>query len=125
MSEDDNRLPGIAAEIADDYPDVWDAYNELGAAVADAGPLTTRELRLVKLALAIGMQSEGAVHSHARRARLEGLGEEDMRQVAVLAIPTLGFPRAAAAVSWLNDEDDDDEDDDDDDDDDDEGEPGR
>ncbi len=115
MSEDDpdNALPGVAGEIADEYPDVWDAYNDLGAAVGDAGPLTRRELRLVKLALAIGGYAEGAVHSHARRAREEGLGEEDMRQVALLAIPTLGFPRAAAAISWLNDEDDDDDEGDD------------
>lgn len=114
MSEDDTVLPGIASDIADDHPEVWRAYSALGAAVAAAGPLTSRELRLAKLALAIGGQSEGAVHSHARRARAEGIGEADLRQVALLAIPTLGFPRAAAAVSWLNDEDEvDDEGDDD------------
>jgi len=112
--EEDEQLPGIAGEIAEDYPEVWDAYSELGAAVAGAGPLTSRESRLVKLALAIGIQSEGAVHSHARRARDEGIGEDDLRQVALLSIPTQGFPRAAAAISWLNDDDDDDDDDDED-----------
>jgi alkylhydroperoxidase/carboxymuconolactone decarboxylase family protein YurZ len=109
--EDDEQLPGIAGEIADDYPEVWDAYSDLGAAVAGAGPLTSREMRLVKLALAIGIQSEGAVHSHARRARDEGIGDEDLRQVALLSIPTHGFPRAAAAISWLSDDDDEDDDD--------------
>lgn len=112
MSEDEDQLPGVAGEIADEYPEVWDAYSELGAAVAGAGPLTSRECRLVKLALAVGMQSEGAVHSHARRARAEGIGEDDLHQVALLAIPTIGFPRAAAAISWLDDDDDDAEDDD-------------
>lgn len=105
--DQDDDLPGIAGEVAEDHPDVWDAYSDLGAAVADSGPLTTRETRLVKLALAIGIQSEGAVHSHARRARDEGIGEEDLRQVALLSIPTIGFPRAAAAISWLNDDEDD------------------
>ena len=111
MTDDTEELPGIAGEIAEDYPEVWAAYSDLGAAVAGAGPLTSREVRLAKLALAVGMQSEGAVHSHARRARDEGVGEEDLRQIALLAIPTIGFPRAAAALSWLNDDDDDDDDD--------------
>ena len=38
-------------------------------------------------------------------ARLaEGLSDEDLRHVALPAIPTIGFPRAAAAFSWLSDE---------------------
>ena len=68
MSE---RLPGGAAKIAESHPDVWKAYAALGEACAEAGPLTHRERRLVKLALAVGAASEGAVHSHARRAREE------------------------------------------------------
>lgn len=111
MPDNEDRLPGTAGMIAEEYADVWDAYAELGAAVADAGPLSDREIRLVKLALAIGGQSEGAVHSHARRARREDIDEDDLRHVALLAIPTLGMPRAAAALSWLDDGDDDDDED--------------
>lgn len=101
MNEDE--LPATAGEIADDYPDVWSAFSALGAATADAGPLTNRERRLVKLALAIGTGSEGATHSHVRRAEEDGLTVADIEQVALLAIPTLGFPRAAAAMSWIRD----------------------
>ena len=35
--------------------------------VVPAGPLDQKTVRLVKLALAIGAKSEGAVHSHVRR----------------------------------------------------------
>ncbi len=110
MNDENDELPGIAGEVAEDYPEVWAAYCQLGEAVSDAGALTSREIRLAKLALAIAMQSEGAVHSHARRARNEGIAEDDLRQVALLAIPTIGFPRVAAALTWLNDDDDDDDD---------------
>jgi alkylhydroperoxidase/carboxymuconolactone decarboxylase family protein YurZ len=53
--------------------------------------------------LAIGAGSEGAVHSHARRALAEGVPPEALRHVALLAVPTQGFPRAAAALSWIGD----------------------
>ena len=97
------ELPSTAGEIAEQYPDVWSAYSALGEAVADAGPLSDRERRLVKLALAIGAGSEGAVHSHVRRAEREGINTASLQQVALLSIPTLGFPRAAAAFSWIGD----------------------
>lgn len=98
-----SKLPATAGDIAEHHPDVWSAYSALGKATAEAGPLTERERRLVKLALAIGADSEGGVHSHVRRARAEGIETTALEQVALLAIPTLGFPRAAAAYTWIGD----------------------
>ncbi len=96
-------LPGAAKDIAEEYPDIWKAYAALGKAAADCGPLTPRERRLVKLALAIGAGSEGAVHSHTRRARAEAIEPEALAQVAMLAIGPLGLPRAVAAKTWIED----------------------
>ncbi|WP_168713240.1 carboxymuconolactone decarboxylase family protein [Cochlodiniinecator piscidefendens] len=61
------------------------AYCDLGKACANAGPLSDRERRLVKLALAIGAALEGAIHSHTRRARAEGIENAALDQVALLA----------------------------------------
>lgn len=97
-------MPGAAGDLAEQYPDLWRAYADLGKACADAGPLSDREKRLVKLALAVGASSEGAVHSHTRRARSEGIEEEAIQQVALLAIGPLGLPRAVAAKTWIEDE---------------------
>jgi alkylhydroperoxidase/carboxymuconolactone decarboxylase family protein YurZ len=96
-------LPSGAGNVADDYPDVWDAFAALGAACAAAGPLDERTRRLVKLALAVGARSEGAVHSHTRRAVAEGVAPEALKQVALLSIPTLGLPQAVAALTWIED----------------------
>ncbi len=85
------------------HPAVIEAYEALGKASAEAGPLDPRTRRLVKLALSIGGGSEGAVHSHTRRGLEEGLTADELRQVAVLAITTLGFPRAIAGLSWIAD----------------------
>jgi len=96
-------MPGAAGDLAEGYPDIWQAYAALGKAPAEAGPLTDRERRLVKLALAVGAGSEGAVHSHTRRARSEGIGDAAIAQIALLAIGPLGLPRAVAAKTWIED----------------------
>lgn len=96
-------LPSTAGGVATEYPDLWAAYAGLGKSASDAGPLDARSRRLVKLALAIGAGSEGAVHSHTRRAIADGLSADEIKHVALLAITTLGFPRAAAALSWIED----------------------
>ena len=97
------NLPAAAGNVAAAYPDIWEAYSSLGEACANSGPLDDKVRRLVKLALAIGAGSEGAVHSHARRALEEGMTAEEIKQVAMLAIPTLGFPRAIASLTWIED----------------------
>ncbi len=100
MSE---NLPSRAGKLAEDAPAVWNAYQDLGKACAEAGPLDSRSRRLVKLALAAGSGSEGAVHSHVRRAVEEGMSPDELRHVGTLAITTLGFPRAVAALTWIDD----------------------
>ncbi len=99
----ETKLPPQLAKLTEDHGDLWQAYEALGEACAKAGPLDARTRRLVKLALAIGARSEGAVHSHTRRGLEEGLPAEELCHVALLAIPTLGFPASMAAMSWIDD----------------------
>ena len=96
-------LPGAAGGVAHDKPEIWSAFQQLGAAASDAGPLDERSRRLVNLALAIGADSEGAIHSHCRRGLAEGLAREELEHVAYLAITTLGWPRAIRALTWIRD----------------------
>jgi 4-carboxymuconolactone decarboxylase len=94
-------LPDVLAEFAGEYPEVWTAYNRLGNASAAAGPLDERVQRLVKLAIAIGGQRQGAVNSHARRALAAGCTPEEIGHVGILAITTMGWPAAFAAICWI------------------------
>jgi alkylhydroperoxidase/carboxymuconolactone decarboxylase family protein YurZ len=103
MAKDKDGLPPVVQELARTYPDVWEAYNRLGEAVGAAGPLDRKAERLVKLALAVGAGREGAVHSHARRGLRAGLTPDELRQVALLAITTIGWSGAVAAYCWIND----------------------
>ena len=97
------KLPSGAAQIARKYPKIWAAYEQLCAACAEAGPFDARTIRLVKLAIAIAAESEGAVHSHTRRALDEGLSKSELLQVALLAIPSIGLAKAVAAMTWIED----------------------
>jgi len=112
MSEDDAsaisdtpqvELPGTAGQVAKENPELWRAFQALGAAAGEAGPLGEKSRRLVNLALAIGADSEGATHSHARRALAEGLAADELEHVAYLAITTLGWPRAIRGLTWIRD----------------------
>ena len=98
-----DKLPQAAARMAAEHPDVWQAHRTLGKACSEAGPLDARARRLIKLALAVGGGLQGAVHSHVRQAVEEGVASEELRQVALLAIPTLGLPRSTAALTWIDD----------------------
>jgi len=99
----DAGLPSAAGGIAEQQPELWRAYQELGAAAAVAGPLESRTRRLIHLALAIGAASEGATHSHTRRALAEGLIVEELDHVALLAVTTLGWPQAIRGLCWIRD----------------------
>ncbi|WP_349370121.1 carboxymuconolactone decarboxylase family protein [Salinarimonas sp.] len=103
MTTDPKTLPSGAGDVAAAYPRVWDAYAALGRATSEAGPIDGRTARLVKLALAIGALSEGAVHSHTRRALEEGIEPAALKQVALMAIPTMGFPQGVRALTWIED----------------------
>ncbi len=102
MSQDE--LPPIVEKFAREQPQVWDAYNRLGQAVAQAGPLDAKAQRLVKLAIAVGAGLEGAVHSHVRRGLKAGLTRQELEHVGLLAITTVGWPSALAALSWIEEE---------------------
>ena len=102
--DDPDELPAAAGDFAETHPDVWERYAELGEACSDAGPIDDESKRLVKLALAVAAGSEGAVHSHTRRGLEEGIDQETLRHVAILSIPTIGWPQAIAGLTWIEDE---------------------
>lgn len=98
----DDHLPGIYVRFRDDYPAVAAALDGLGEAVDGAGPLDERTARLVKLGLAVGGLAEGSVKSNARKALAAGASPEEVRQVAMLAVTTCGFPTAIAGLGWID-----------------------
>ncbi|OYP35061.1 carboxymuconolactone decarboxylase [Rhodopirellula sp. MGV] len=87
----------------EDHPELMQAYESFGKAAKDAGPLSDREVALVKLAISLGAGLEGAAHSHCRKALEAGCSADDLRHVALLSAPTIGFPTMMRGKSWVED----------------------
>ncbi|KAA1260683.1 Carboxymuconolactone decarboxylase family protein [Rubripirellula obstinata] len=96
-------IPKSYKKMHESYPDLMQAYEAFGKAAKEAGPLSAREVALVKLAVSIGAALEGASHSHCRKAMEAGCTAEDLRHVAVVSAPTIGFPTMMRARSWVED----------------------
>lgn len=96
-------LPQVLQDFADQYPEVWKTYDALGKATADAGPLDTKTRCLVKLGIAVATERQGVVHAHARRALKAGASAEELLHVGILAITTIGWSGAFAAITWIQD----------------------
>jgi AhpD family alkylhydroperoxidase len=97
------KYPKAYQRFMEQFGDVWEAYDKLGAAIHSHGPLDDKTRELAQLGIAIGSGSEGAVHSHTRKALAAGASGDEVRQVVLLAIPTIGFPGAMAAMTWVED----------------------
>lgn len=86
------------------FPKLGKAWDLLGEAAADAGPLDAKSQRLVKLAMAIASRQEGAVHSGVRKALAAGATREELEQVVALAASLIGLPATVAAFQWVREE---------------------
>jgi alkylhydroperoxidase/carboxymuconolactone decarboxylase family protein YurZ len=92
--------PDAFVEFITRFPDLGRAW-ETTRQAERTGPLDEKACRLVKLAVAIGGRSEGAVHSAARKAIAVGVSVAEIEQVIALVASTVGFPRAVTAYSWI------------------------
>lgn len=95
-------VPRQYRDLRAQHPAIAEAYDLLGDACRHAGPLSEREQRLIKLGVAVGASSKGAVRSHMRRGLDEGLSREELLHAIAIAIPTLGLPATAAAYRWAS-----------------------
>lgn len=98
-----SKPPKRFREFIGRHEQVGEAYTALSQATMDAGPLDRKTAQLVKLGIAMGMRSEGAVHAHTRKAMDAGCTPDELRHAAILGTTTLGFPTMMAAYSWIED----------------------
>jgi 4-carboxymuconolactone decarboxylase len=98
------ELPISISSFEKKHPAVWEAFAKLGEACHETGPLDEKSRRLVKLALAVAFRHEGAVHSATRNALRCCVAREEMEHVVILAITTIGWPAAFAAMTWIEDD---------------------
>lgn len=96
-------IPEVYRRFQQKYADIFNAYSSLGATIHSQSSLSERERALIKLGMAVGAQQEGSLHAQVRKALDAGLEPDEIRQVVLLSIPSLGFPAMMAAMTWVDD----------------------
>ena len=84
------------------YPSVVHAYDALRGACDSAGPLDAATVALAKLAVSVGRGVERTVHIHAKKALRAGADPDALRQIVLVALPTIGLPAAMDALGWVD-----------------------
>lgn len=97
------KPPAFYLRLQNEHPAFFDAWEAVGSAARAAGPIDNKTTHLVQLAASAAIRSEGAVHSHVRRALDAGATPSEIRQALMLTAPTIGFPNVVAALSWAED----------------------
>ncbi len=94
-------LPEIYDDFAAENPGIMEKYKQLGVACRAAGPLDQKYQDLIKLGIAIGANSQGAVRSHTRKALASGATRQEIIHAVLLSLTTTGFPNMIAALGWV------------------------
>lgn len=95
-------LPKVYEKFTGKYPEVFKDYKQLGQTCREAGPLDQKSQDLIKLGIAIGANSRGAVMSSTRKALESGATREEISHAALLSLTTTGFPNMIAALQWVD-----------------------
>lgn len=95
-------LPEVYRDFRERYAEIAAAQGELSRTVRDSTPFDERTTHLLKFALALGAEADGAVRSNVRKSLDHGITEDELRGVALQAITTCGFPTAIAGLKWID-----------------------
>jgi len=97
------KTPSAYRRLKVQHADYMSALEALGTAARHAGPLDEKVTQLVQLGAAAAIHSEGAIHSHVRRALELGASAQEIRHALLCITSTIGFPTVRAALSWADD----------------------
>jgi 4-carboxymuconolactone decarboxylase len=95
-------LPEAYRGFKKHFPEIAKTYEKVAVSCNESGPLDEKTREMVKLGIAIGLSSEGAVKSHTRRALSAKATVEEIRHAVLLSLTTAGFPAMIAALKWVD-----------------------
>ena len=95
-------LPDVYKQFMESYPDVFKDFKQLGVSTRKAGPLDEKIQNLIKLGIAVGVNSRGGVMSSTRKAMAAGATAKEVEHAVLLAMTSTGFPNTIAALSWVH-----------------------
>jgi alkylhydroperoxidase/carboxymuconolactone decarboxylase family protein YurZ len=93
--------PKVYKNFQERFPHVFNDFKQLGISTREAGPLDEKTQNLVKIGIAVGVNSRGGVMSNTRKALAAGASAEEIEHAVLLAMTSTGFPKMIAALSWV------------------------
>ncbi len=85
------------------FAEVMDVYDKLGDKIHQYGSLDEKTRRLIKLAYAIAIGSEGGTHAQVRKALASGISKDEIYHTLLLGLQAIGFAKTVAGFTWIND----------------------
>jgi alkylhydroperoxidase/carboxymuconolactone decarboxylase family protein YurZ len=94
------ELPASLRSFIAKYPKVWTAHEKLGIECSRGGPLTEREIQLIKLAVTGSISLETSFKTHVKKAMRAGATGPQIEHAIIQMLPILGLARTMMAMKW-------------------------
>jgi len=102
MQKDVNlkELPPSLRAFIGKYPDVWAPHERLGLQCARAGPLSHKEIQLVKIAITASLTLETSFKTHVQKATRAKATRAEIEHTIIQLLPIVGIGRTMMAMKW-------------------------
>ena len=97
---DEKRLPSTLRQFIEKYPKVWSAHENLGTECAQAGPLSEKQIQLIKIAITGSLALETAFKTHVQKSLEAGTSKREIEHAIIQLLPILGMGRTMMAMKW-------------------------
>jgi len=94
------ELPPSLRAFIRRYPEVWTAHETLGVECARAGPLTAREIQLIKIAVTASLTLETSFKTHVQKAMRAKATRAEIEHTIIQMLPIVGMGRTMMAMKW-------------------------
>jgi alkylhydroperoxidase/carboxymuconolactone decarboxylase family protein YurZ len=84
------------------YPQVWTAHERLGVECARAGPLTSKEIQLIKIAVTGSLMLETSFKTHVQKAIRAKARRTEVEHTIIQMLPIVGIGRTMTAMKWYS-----------------------
>jgi len=94
------ELPPSLRAFIKKYPEVWAAHERLGLECARSGPLTEKEIQLVKIAVTASLTLQTSFKTHVKKAVRAKATRAEIEHTIIQLLPIVGIGRTMMAMKW-------------------------
>lgn len=96
------ELPPNLRAFITKYPEVWEAHERLGVECARAGPLSAKEIQLIKIAVTASLTLETSFKTHVQKAMRAKATRSEIEHTIIQMLPIVGIGRTIMAMKWYS-----------------------